>query len=420
MRATSCRHGLFVVLLVTPLLSQTELPAPFGFKDDRLGMNLTEFKGKHVNPGSWENEAQPMVGGTDPRVPPRGTGWKWKPDLACREVRATVTQCEYATKIAEISSLNVSSTFVQEKLAIIRVSVNSGVSLIHQALIDKLGRPLPVPVSGHSDPNLSALRWDNGVSAVEFEESCCGSRDWTKDVPEVVRGTYCGNDDGTDGTSVVWYVHKSLSNLALTELTAAVERVKAGAFAEQFNFDDALGMSFEEFKLKRHSPPCNETAKTVYVCDYFVTILGIKAFATAIFADNRLAVIHLYYLQQYSHWATVSGVSVPVDVKQKLITRFGQPEVVRGYGDTTLTADDRRALHWDDGVAITEYQENNCGSGNTYERITKLLQKRYCEKTESGDGTVSIWHIDKALSEVVIARWGEAEENTRKKARSDM
>ncbi len=105
-------HALAVMLLVAQLLSQANKPEPFGFKDDKLGMSLEEFTTKHINPGSWENEAARMTDGTDPHVPPRGKGWKWKPDMACREVKTIRGQTERSlisgTRIGNIPSEPVS------------------------------------------------------------------------------------------------------------------------------------------------------------------------------------------------------------------------------------------------------------------------------------------------------------------------
>lgn len=115
----------------------------------------------------------------------------------------------------------------------------------------------------------------------------------------------------------------------------------------------------------------------------------------------------------------MAGVLVPIDVKNALIAKFGQPAIVRGYADSALTGDDFSALEWDDGASIVQYQPSGCSSGDEYDRIAKVLQRRYCQQGESGDGTASIWHIDTALSRVVLSRHKEAGESARKKARSD-
>ncbi len=422
---------------VSSASSTQPLPAPtgeqeaFGFKDDKLGMSFDDFKAKHLNPGRWENKSTRTVGSTDIATSSPGKGWEWIADMDCKElITGVINRCQYMTTVAGIPSTHAVAVFVEQRLAVISVSYSTHSPVVQQALADKLGPPTRIAVSGHSNRDLFALRWDNGVSVVEFQEHYCGSgfihpsqEGWSKDVAEVLRGSYCENDDAGDYASAfIWYVHKSLSSLAMTRWQEAIEEVKKKWHSEPFSLDDELGMSLDDFNAKHRNPGarCKEVAKDISECHYFATVLGISAHATAIFADHKLAAIHLQYLIEESHSAIISGVLVPVDMKQALIDKFGPPEVIRGYGDSALTGEDRRALHWDDGVSVVQYQWNNCGSGNEYERITKILQGRYCEQADLGDGTVSIWLVHKALSSVFITRRKEAEEEAKRKARSDL
>lgn len=420
---------LAVMLLTGLVLAQNDQPQPYSFKDDILGMGLEEFKAKHVDPGSWQDEATKIVSIGDSHNPPRSAGdWKWKPDLDCRDVmRGVIVRCQYETTIAGIPWAHVAAVFVDGKLAAINVSYSTQSPVVRQALIDKLGQPMRIPVSGNSNRDLYALRWDNGVSVVELQEHYCGSgsdnsqQGWSKDVTEVLRGIYCDNSDAGDyGSAFIWYVHRSLSTFAMSRWEGTIEDIREKARSEPFSFDDALEMPVQDFEAKHRDHSCKETFKHITECDYSANIMGIRAFATAIFADEKLAATHFYYLAIEGHSAVVSGVGVPVDVKQALISTFGQPQIIRGYGDSALTADDRRSFQWDEGASVVEYQSNGCSSGNEYEWISRVLQRRYCEANESGDGTVSIWHIDKALSATLSSRYKEGQENTRKKARSDL
>jgi hypothetical protein len=45
---------------------------------------------------------------------------------------------------------------------------------------------------------------------------------------------------------------------------------------------------------------------------------------------------------------------------------FGTPEVIPGRGYSGLAGDFRKALHWDHGVSIVEYQQSNC-TGNEHD-----------------------------------------------------
>lgn len=403
-----------------PSPCRSDQPEPFSFKDDTLGMSLEDFKVKHLNPGIWQDkDRKSILGGVDFHKPPSGKGrWKWKPDMDCKVIQGEISRCEYKTTAAGISSAHVAAVFVEQKLAVITVSFSGQGSVVKNALTDKLGPPVQIGASGRSNRKLSALRWDNDVSIVEFQEKYCGNgisshkslEGWSKDVTEILRGTYCENGDAAEsGHAFIWYVHKSLSNLAMTRWKEAIEDVKEKLRSEPFSFDDSLGMSLEAFKAKHKKfiGRCTETAKATTGCYYNTSVLGINAIADAVFVDDKLAVIHIWYPRVRGRAPNRFGV--PVDVKQALITKFGSPEVI--YGETA---------YWDDGVSVVEYQVNNCSDGKAYEKITKILQKRSCEKTKSWDGTFSIWYVHKDLSALVITRLREAEETNRKKARSDL
>lgn len=219
---------LAAMLLMTPLLSQPDQPEPFSFKDDKLGMSLEAFKAKHVHPGYWQNEATKIIApGGDSHRRPLGKGnWTWKPDMDCKEVKVLITRCEYTTTVAGIQWVHAAAVFVEQKLAVISVSYSTHSPTVQEALANKLGPPVNITRNG-----FSALRWDNGVSVVEFQEHYCGraqyggQRGWNKEVADVLRGTYCDNEDARDyHTAFIWYVHRSLANLALTRWKEAIEK----------------------------------------------------------------------------------------------------------------------------------------------------------------------------------------------------
>lgn len=426
---TALLPGIAAILLVGSLLPQAVQPEPFGFRKDKLGMSLEDFKAIHLEPGIWRDEAAGASGGSDFQRPPMGMAWKWKPDLSCVElVGGPITLCRYNSTIG--GDMHTAAFFVDGKLAIIGVSDNNLSPLVPQALVDGLGPPRRLLAAGNL--GWPALRWDNGISVVEFQEHYCHNdisnnlpREFN-DVAEVLRGVYCESGDAVDASigAVIWYVHRPLYSLTMTRWEEGIREIKRKAQSEPFAFDDKLGMSLDDFKHRRdqENVDCKETAKTITECRYLTAILGVNFLARAIFADGKLAAVHLNSAYQ-SQFRVVSGVEMPVNIRQALIAKFGPPEIVRGYEDQTLTVEDRQALHWDNGAAVIEYQGSDChlaSEGDEYKRITRVLQKRYCEKQESGDGTYSIWDVDKALFAEAIARRTKADEDARKKALSDM
>jgi hypothetical protein len=373
------------------------------------------------------------MGGVDFHRPPTGKGWTWKSDLTCTDlVEGVITQCLYAVTMAGSVGARSVAMFVDGRLSVLGVSYSSPSVLVQQALVDKLGTPTRLP--SRSNGGWSALRWDNGTSVVEFQENYCGSgiwagaipREWwSSDVAEVLRGSYCESRDGGNAPfGFIWFVHRPLFSLTVRRWEEGIKEIKRKAQSEIFTFDDELGMNLEDFK--RHRRPealeCKETAATVTECSYLPTILGVRFFAKAIFAGDKLAAVHLNNNYQ-PQVRVISGMEVPVDIRQALIAKLGPPGIIRGYEDPAITVEDRRALHWDDGTSVVEYQGSDChaaSEGDEYKRITKILQRLYCEKGESGDGTYSIWRIDKTLFGAAMARHKEAEEDARRKARSDM
>jgi hypothetical protein len=175
--------GLAAVLLTGPLLSQMwrpPEPEPFSFKDDKLGMNLEDFKAKHGDPGRWENKITRAVGSKDSASPSPGKGWEWVPDMKCKENVKAVTRCDYMDTITGIPA-RATAIFADSKLAAIHLLYWDARDVLvagtyvpagdrtWQALIAKLGPPkvarvrADFPVNGHTR---RILRWDNGVSAV--------------------------------------------------------------------------------------------------------------------------------------------------------------------------------------------------------------------------------------------------------------
>jgi hypothetical protein len=180
------------MLLMGMLVSQVSEPPepePFSFKDDKLGMNLEDFKARRRNPGQWENKLTRTVGSKDSASSSPGKGWEWVSDMKCKESVKAVTECDYTDTITNIPS-RVTAIFADGKLAAIHLlywdardvlvagtHVSAG-DRTWQALIAKLG-PAKVariradfPITGNTR---RILRWDNGVSAVEFQNDPCNN-----------------------------------------------------------------------------------------------------------------------------------------------------------------------------------------------------------------------------------------------------
>jgi len=239
--------SLLVGLLPTSVLLAGQDEKPYSFKDAQLGMSLEEFQAQHLTPGSWEDVAHPgmYAPGTDPHTPPPIEGkwavkpdWKWKPDVRCAEmVKGTngiITRCEYETTILG-HSIGATALFVDRHLASISLPLSENAQQVQLALTEKLGPPVRIPIRAHVNPGWFALRWENGVSVVEFQKYHCSSgsdyRDgWGRDVTNVLRGNYCPDDDGMEyGNVFLWYVHKSLAPLAIKRWKEAGEAAERKA-----------------------------------------------------------------------------------------------------------------------------------------------------------------------------------------------
>ena len=190
---------------------------------------------------------------------------------------------------------------------------------------------------------------------------------------------------------------------------------------EPYSFkDDKLGMSLDTFKMKHHDAGCNEVFQGIIQCGYSTTIAGITPFAFTIFADNKLAAIRVFY--QSSESAPLAGgvVSASSVTQQALIEKFGPPTVVRATGRHGF---EWSALRWDNDVSVVEFQGSYCGKGDGVFRsndITEILEGRYCENGDEGDGSTSLWYIHKELTKRFLARQKEAGEKARQKALSDI
>ena len=182
---------------------------------------------------------------------------------------------------------------------------------------------------------------------------------------------------------------------------------------EPFSFkDDRLGMSLEAFKAKHGNAVCKEMFRTATRCEYVTTVVGITPFAEALFVDNRLAAIHLFYGSNPD--------SASVLLQQALIDKFGRPEILKATGKHNF---EWSALRWDNAISVVEFQRYSCGSGEgnlPSKDLTEMLEGRYCESGDDGDGSTGLWYIHRALSSVFLPRQREAKEKAKKKALSDI
>jgi hypothetical protein len=226
-----------ILLLAAPLLSQTN-PEPFSFKENKLGMSLEDFKALHRTPGHWERNKVANLAATDPDIPPAGASWEWMPDMTCKERIKAVMACDYNDTITDLPA-RATAILVDGKLNAMNLLVISAPLVLldgrwtsagdrtWQALIAKLGPPKDsqvtpnFPIGGHTR---RILRWDNGISMVDFENDPCNKTLSPFDgIAELLSGHYCESPDTDVNTISVWYIHKALSQAMLARRKEAAE-----------------------------------------------------------------------------------------------------------------------------------------------------------------------------------------------------
>jgi hypothetical protein len=211
------------MLPMRSVLSQTAIPEPFSFKSDKLGMGLDDFRTNHRDPGEWENKVTRSVGSHDSAKPSPGKNWEWVPSVKCKENVKAVTVCDYMDTITNVPA-RATATFADGKLASINLLYWDAPNVLvagkyvpagdvtWQALIAKFGTPQSTdirpdfPISGNTR---RILRWDNGVSIVEFENDPCNG----DEIREIIQGHYCESPNTSTTTISIWYVHKALAEL---------------------------------------------------------------------------------------------------------------------------------------------------------------------------------------------------------------
>jgi hypothetical protein len=184
--------------------------APFGFRDDRLGMPLAQFKVKHPNP-------------------PTST-FPYRP--TCQDMAKGVVSCLYKDPLENIAT-DIDTMFLDGKLALIQVKppTRSGdcfdptdayftsqlckpyVDLL-EVLTANLGTGVTITSPNHKE--LRAMRWENSASVAELQYHMCGpwggdGNGWIKAIPEILEGHYCGQGDNLNGAYVaMFYLDKEL------------------------------------------------------------------------------------------------------------------------------------------------------------------------------------------------------------------
>lgn len=209
---------------------------PFGFGSIRLGMSIAEFK-----------VAGPVPAPVNPNMPHGARSLsveqtKCSPYLygVGRRPVAGATICSHDLIFLN-TPYNVEGTFVDGKLAMIRVVVASQMppagpsfrennSLFLPELVSEMGQPRQFgSVKGWDEVGQAfGLRWENDSSIAEYQDVYCfptfpaaqgGGPIWRKQITELLEGSYC-NSNGTSNNdaddprrAVVLYLHKELGNV---------------------------------------------------------------------------------------------------------------------------------------------------------------------------------------------------------------
>jgi hypothetical protein len=208
---------IFIALIMTLYFpasnsqSTESQSVPYGFRDDRLGMPIAQFKVKHPNPPTSS-------------FPYRAT---------CADAVKGVVWCTYGGASENIPA-EIVAAFLDGKLAIIQVKppTRSGYCFdptetyfdspsckpyvdLRESLTAHLGIGTTLEASNHKE--LRAMRWENSNSIAELQYHMCGpwdgsSNGWPKAIQEILEGHYCGQGDSVSGMYVsMFYLDKEMS-----------------------------------------------------------------------------------------------------------------------------------------------------------------------------------------------------------------
>jgi hypothetical protein len=191
--------------------------------------------------------------------------------------------------------------------------------------------------------------------------------------------------------------------------------------------DDKLGMSLKDFRLKPGAK-CQEgrdmaarVVDGVTECQYMETIpdCRFKARGHALFVDDKLAAINLYYWDECdADGMELRSANALVGWRtlQSLIRRFGDPQSTNTEeAAVPIPNEARRTVRWSDAESAVEFQSYPCNRSLSYAGIFEILQGTYCDSPDTSSTTISVWYVDKALSKLIFSRHKELIKNADKK-----
>jgi hypothetical protein len=222
MKAINALFGLVgVVLVALSVIAFAQSNTSIGFKNDRLGMSLDEFKAAHHDPESWEMGRAPDYKNV------------WTPDTKCVDFGVSLAECAYNSTIADRRA-RVGDLFVDGKLASINITFDPrGMydSTVLQALTEKFGEPITV-TSPNREVGAASL-WKLSGAIIGLQPHTCLSQITTHatmdadDEESLVAGSYCGPRSSLQyQDSRVFYVDESA-------IPALRKRVAESAVAAQ-------------------------------------------------------------------------------------------------------------------------------------------------------------------------------------------
>jgi hypothetical protein len=235
------------LLCISPLAAQSQSGhvEPYGFHDIHLGMAVSEFKVRHPSP-----DKKIWAGGTTPS----GQTLCYDSDAQeSKDPAKDFVKCFYGETYLSVG-LRITTEFIDGKLAEIivelpedagdcfdpsdphedpgmrpfRLAVCQPYTNLLQSLTGTLGQAMTITQAWNPNPlhPLLALRWENDVSVVEFQNHSCGPngspQGRRRDISELLEGQYCERSDiDSPRQSVMLYLDKNLGRTLVARLAQA-------------------------------------------------------------------------------------------------------------------------------------------------------------------------------------------------------